>query len=166
MTHRDEPHDDWGWGGTFEHDTRPAEGCLRSIPTLAMLSFVLSVMVTPVWTAYHVGRGTYMQKHGCFIVLSLPITIILLLVDLAAVATGSFHYGTMLFSEGVHHNPLITFVTVLGGGMLLAMMGAFWFGQRERRAADRWKQDVWGRAVSQHLERYHRDSSQSHKNKR
>lgn len=159
MARRDDPFDDWDWLGVFQHDSRPAEGCLRFLPTLILLTFVLSILVAPVWTAFHIGRSTFREKPWIMIGAALGVTFFILVIDLAAVSLGVFHLLTLAFSPSVQHNPLITLAMLLAMAMLVGLVSAFLVGRRELRRAQALARQAMGELIGERLARFRRGSS-------
>lgn len=158
MARRDDPFDDWDWLGVFQHDSRPGEGCLRFLPTLILLTLVLSILVAPFWTAFNIGRSTFRDKPWLLVAVALALTIVLLIVDVAAVAVGVFHLLTLAFSPTVQHNPLITSGMLLAGTMLVGLVIAFLVGRRELRTAQILARQSLGAAIGERISRFRRGS--------
>ena len=158
MARRDDPFDDWDWLGVFQHDSRPGEGCLRFLPTLILLTLVLSILVAPFWTAFNIGRKTFREKPWLIVGVALALTIFLLIVDVAAVTMGVFHLLTLAFSPTVQHNPLITAAMLLAAVMLAGLAIAFWVGRRQLRAAQMLTRQSLGDAIGERISRYRRSS--------
>jgi uncharacterized protein YneF (UPF0154 family) len=158
MARRDNPFDDWDWLGIFQHDSRPAEGCLRFLPTLLVLSLVLGILVAPVWTAYNIGRKTFREKPWVMLGAALAITLITVVVDLLAVGVGVFHLLTLIFSPAVAHNPFITAAMLLAIVMLVVIVGAYFAGRRELHRANLLVNRMVGDAIAEHISRYRRGS--------
>ncbi len=157
MPRRDDPYDDWDWLGVFQHDSRPAEGCLRFLPTLVLLTLVFAVLVAPVWTAYQLGRGTLREK-GWLVFLAVPLTFIVAALNVSAALLGAFHLATVVLTTQVRHNPFITTAMLFSGGMLTTLLIAFWVGRRDLRLARLWQGRALGSAITRRLRAFRRAS--------
>lgn len=158
MARRDDPFDDWDWLGIFQHDSRPAEGCLRFLPALVMLTLVLGIVVAPFWTAFHIGRKTFRDKPWIVLGAALAITLFIAVADVLTVGVGVFHLLTLIFSPAVEHNPFITSAMLLAVVMLAGLVIAFFVGRRELRRANLLASKSMDDAIAERISHYRRGS--------